>query len=138
MKALLIAIALSPVTGLLANGPTLQLDDTLNESQELAPQMQEEEVSLDRETIKTVQKELTARGFYTGTVDGIIGPQTERAIRKFQAARGMTDTGKLNNDTLTALTGPGENTENITDRNKEIQAQESTEQDRDSQKHKTH
>ena len=42
---------------------------------------------------KEMQKLLTARGFNTQGVDGIIGPNTIQAIRGFQASVGMVPDG---------------------------------------------
>ena len=46
---------------------------------------------------------LRARGTTTGKVDGKFGPETRRAVRKFQEAIGITVDGKPGNRTLTAL-----------------------------------
>ena len=40
---------------------------------------------------------------YEVTVDGVFGEGTERAVRKFQADRGLNVTGDLNSDTREAL-----------------------------------
>jgi peptidoglycan hydrolase-like protein with peptidoglycan-binding domain len=46
---------------------------------------------------------LTAYGYYTGAVDGIMGPQTKTAISKFQAAWGLPVTGSVTPEVLNAL-----------------------------------
>ena len=43
---------------------------------------------------KTLQRRLTARGYDTGGVDGVIGNNTKDAIRAFQADRGIAVTGE--------------------------------------------
>nr|MBA3324056.1 lytic murein transglycosylase [Paracoccaceae bacterium] len=40
-----------------------------------------------------MQQRLTARGFDTGGTDGIVGPDTTQAIRRFQATQGVTPDG---------------------------------------------
>ena len=55
------------------------------------------------QTIVAVQKELTQLGYYHGQVDGLIGPQTERAIRWFQSVDKLPVTGQIDDPTLKAL-----------------------------------
>ena len=49
------------------------------------------------------QKDLNAVGCWAGAVDGTLGPQTEQAIKEFQAAEGLTVDGKLGPQTEQAL-----------------------------------
>ena len=60
-------------------------------------------VTSSQETIVAVQKELTQLGYYHGPVDGLIGPQTERAIRWFQSVDKLPITGQMDDPTLKAL-----------------------------------
>ncbi|MGE0847129.1 MAG: peptidoglycan-binding protein [Flavobacteriaceae bacterium] len=43
-----------------------------------------------------LQKLLAALGYYDGTVDGIAGPRTQAAIRRYEAAEGLVETGDVN------------------------------------------
>jgi hypothetical protein len=52
---------------------------------------------------KTIQQELKDVGCYTGTVDGILGPQSDAAILAFQAASGLETDGELGPETEAAL-----------------------------------
>lgn len=52
---------------------------------------------------KEMQRLLTAKGFDTDGVDGIIGPNTIQAIRRFQASQGMTADGYPSYEVLTRL-----------------------------------
>lgn len=58
-------------------------------------------VSQDRN--KDIQTALKAAGFYTGTVDGKIGPRTKKAIIDFQKANGLKADGKVGPKTMAAL-----------------------------------
>ena len=53
--------------------------------------------------IIAVQKELSQLGYYHGPVDGLIGPQTESAIRWFQSVDKLPVTGQIDDLTLNAL-----------------------------------
>lgn len=135
MKAFIFALALLSMgagVNAWANGPTVKLDEPLNQM----PQKQQEQISLDRQTLKTVQKELTSRGYSTGKIDGVYGPRTERALLKFQAAQGLALTGQINQETIDALEIPDQ-TKGIGPRPvKKIQAQEES-KDSGSQTHQT-
>ncbi len=50
-----------------------------------------------------LQKRLTERGFDTGGSDGVIGPNTEEAIRAYQQSKGMATTGAPSRDLLRNL-----------------------------------
>jgi peptidoglycan hydrolase-like protein with peptidoglycan-binding domain len=50
-----------------------------------------------------VQKELTQLGYYHGQVDGLIGPEIERAIRWFQSVDNLPVTGQVDDPTSKAL-----------------------------------
>lgn len=43
----------------------------------------------DRSRVGTIQRRLARAGYYHGSVDGIMGPQTRRAMRAYQRDRGM-------------------------------------------------
>lgn len=53
-------------------------------------------------SVRDAQTQLNTRG-YTVSVDGIMGPQTARAIRSFQAEQGLRQTGMLDQQTMSAL-----------------------------------
>lgn len=57
---------------------------------------------VDSDTVRQVQKILTDRGFQTA-VDGMMGPRTQSALKKFQRAENLEPTGQLNRQTLIAL-----------------------------------
>ena len=54
-------------------------------------------------TVTEIQKRLKNWGYYTGTVDGVFGSQTEKAVRYFQQKNGLTVDGQVGSQTLAAL-----------------------------------
>ncbi len=59
--------------------------------------------SMSSELTFSVQKELTGLGYYHGPLDGVIGPETEAAVRWFQSVDKLPVTGEINDVTLRAL-----------------------------------
>lgn len=57
---------------------------------------------VDSSTVRQVQQVLNDRGFRTG-VDGLMGPRTQAALKRFQRARNLEPSGQLNRQTLIAL-----------------------------------
>jgi Putative peptidoglycan binding domain len=51
----------------------------------------------------SVQSELAQRGYYRGAIDGEIGSDSRKAIRTFQAAKGLPVTGMIDPKLLKAL-----------------------------------
>ena len=56
--------------------------------------------------ITSIQRELARLGLYTGSIDGLIGPQTRAAIAKWQNAAGIPATGEPTPELLLALQKP--------------------------------
>jgi hypothetical protein len=52
---------------------------------------------------RAVQAALAWRGFYSGRIDGVMGPETRSAIRSFQAHQGLPVTGQIDNRLIDAL-----------------------------------
>ena len=55
------------------------------------------------EDVKTVQEKLKRWGYYTGSVDGIYGPATKKAVEYFQRKNGLTADGIVGSKTYAAL-----------------------------------
>ena len=53
--------------------------------------------------VRAAQEKLSDMGYEVGTADGKIGPKTRAALRKFQADKGLSETGRLDDHTLSAL-----------------------------------
>lgn len=54
-------------------------------------------------TVTEIQTRLKAWGYYTGSVDGTYGSQTEKAVRYFQRSNGLSVDGQAGPETLAAL-----------------------------------
>jgi Putative peptidoglycan binding domain len=50
-----------------------------------------------------VQQALASRGYYAGALDGLVGPETQSAIREFQRDYGLPVTGDINSELIQAL-----------------------------------
>jgi len=58
---------------------------------------------LDQDLVRDAQRQLKALGFNPGAVDGNYGPQTEAALRAYQQAYRLPETGRLDDVTLRSL-----------------------------------
>lgn len=56
-------------------------------------------VHWSRQNIQKVQEKLSDEGYYHGKIDGVMGPQTDSAIRQYQKAQGLPVTGHLDSQT---------------------------------------
>jgi peptidoglycan hydrolase-like protein with peptidoglycan-binding domain len=56
-----------------------------------------------RLTTRQIQKALASAGYYKGSVDGKEGPQTKKAVKAFQQARGLKADGVVGSATSAAL-----------------------------------
>ena len=63
--------------------------------------------ALRRDDIRWAQVELRYRGLYQGSLDGVVGPETQRALSQFQKINGLGRTATLDAQTWGALTGSG-------------------------------
>src|SRR5437764_9899730 len=55
------------------------------------------------ETVRQVQEELRKRNLYFGNIDGQSSPVLVDALKRYQARKGFTVTGKVDRDTATSL-----------------------------------
>jgi peptidoglycan hydrolase-like protein with peptidoglycan-binding domain len=58
-----------------------------------------------KDDIRWAQFKLHTIGFYDGSLDGVVGPETKRAILGFQNSNSLERTGRLDQQTADALTG---------------------------------
>lgn len=68
-----------------------------------------EEMLNDEVTIKKIQKRLNDLGFRSGPVDGIKGPITTGALKRFQTNNGLETEGAITVETISALDIPSQN-----------------------------
>jgi peptidoglycan hydrolase-like protein with peptidoglycan-binding domain len=61
--------------------------------------------NLSKDDIRWAQVRLYVTGFYDGSLDGVVGPETKRAILGFQKSNSLERTGTLDQQTADALTG---------------------------------
>jgi peptidoglycan hydrolase-like protein with peptidoglycan-binding domain len=57
----------------------------------------------DESSVKQAQQALNDKGFNVGTPDGIAGPKTAAAVKKFQQQQNIGASGQLDQQTLAAL-----------------------------------
>jgi peptidoglycan hydrolase-like protein with peptidoglycan-binding domain len=58
-------------------------------------------------TVRQMQEDLRAAGFYSGPIDGRFGPRTSQALKDFQHSKGLSVTGRMDNRTQRALMAAG-------------------------------
>jgi hypothetical protein len=55
------------------------------------------------QVVANVQTQLSRDGYYTGPVDGVMGPMTRQAIAAFQADNGLAVTSTIDEPTIATL-----------------------------------
>jgi hypothetical protein len=55
------------------------------------------------DTVRDAQRALQDKGYDVGGVDGMMGPKTQSAVRQFQQQQGISSSGRLDQQTLSAL-----------------------------------
>lgn len=73
------------------------------------------------ESVRQLQQQLSAAGFNAGAADGIFGPNTEKAVRDFQRAKGLTVDGIAGPKTWGALGKSDVNTVGVRKLQQELQ-----------------
>ena len=58
-----------------------------------------------KDDIRWAQVELHMKGYYDGSLDGVAGPETKRALLRFQKSNGLEPTATLDQQTADALVG---------------------------------
>lgn len=60
-------------------------------------------LQVEADQIRDMQQKLNQQGFSAGQVDGLWGPNTSAALRRYQARNGLQQTGELDQKTLAVL-----------------------------------
>jgi peptidoglycan hydrolase-like protein with peptidoglycan-binding domain len=61
--------------------------------------------NLSKDDIRWAQVELYNLGLYNGSLDGAVGPETKRALLRFQKSNGLARTATLDQQTADVLIG---------------------------------
>ena len=64
--------------------------------------------NLSKDDIRWAQAELHYMGLYNGSLDGVMGPETKRALAAFQESNGLEETATLDQQTADPLVGAPE------------------------------
>jgi peptidoglycan hydrolase-like protein with peptidoglycan-binding domain len=95
------AIGIGGVTVSQAAG-TVENNSTMSAG---APQQGQTTVDLSKDDVRQAQLELRHLGLYNGSLDGVIGPQTKRALTQFQKDNRLEQTGTLDQLTMDTMFG---------------------------------
>ena len=72
-------------------------------NREAAPREYYQNQGYGRSESSSVQRELAQRGYYDGSIDGQIGPQSSRSIARYQRDQGLQETGNISESLLQSL-----------------------------------
>lgn len=81
--------------------------------QQSSGQSNTQALNLNSDQIRQVQQKLDESGFKAGQADGVLGRETENALRDFQKQKGLQQTGRPDNETLSALGVNGSAMQNV-------------------------
>jgi hypothetical protein len=62
-----------------------------------------DESQSDYSTIVAAQQRLADQGYYRGERDGVLSPELQKAVRRYQNTNGLRQTGYLDDDTLAVM-----------------------------------
>ena len=62
-----------------------------------------DESQSDYSTIVAAQQRLADQGYYRGETDGVLSPEMQKAVRRYQNTNGLRQTGYLDDDTLAVM-----------------------------------
>jgi peptidoglycan hydrolase-like protein with peptidoglycan-binding domain len=100
-SALVYGLFLAVSAGIVANA--LFLQPRQHPASLLPSEEEPRRLDLPDALVLSVQAALKEAGYYEGPLDGMLGPQTESAILKFEADAGRARTGEVTADFLAAI-----------------------------------
>ena len=62
-----------------------------------------DESQSDSSTVAAAQERLARQGYYRGETDGVLSPEMQKAVRRYQNTNGLRQTGDLDSDTLAVM-----------------------------------
>jgi len=98
MKKKFLAISFAIIFAIIGIGTTVVVGTCLNTTS-----IEVVQAALTKSQTRTVQTKLKRWGYYTGSVDGIYGNLTRKAVRLFQSKNGLTVDGIVGKQTAKAL-----------------------------------
>jgi len=98
------AMSMEALNALNANTTVIPLPDaTKPEVTVLSVSPAAEPVTTAKPSVQEIQTALKSAGYYTGAIDGKIGPKTKKAIEDFQKASNLKADGKVGSKTWSLL-----------------------------------
>jgi peptidoglycan hydrolase-like protein with peptidoglycan-binding domain len=67
------------------------------------PNSYTDEPQSEDSTIVAAQERLARQGYYHGDTDGVLSPEMQKAVRRYQSTNGLRQTGYLDSDTLAIM-----------------------------------
>lgn len=92
-----------PTLSLYADLYKCKSESVSTKSESVSVSTKSESVPFSKNALLEVQSKLKDMGYYSGTVDGVYGPQTARAIGTFQKDKNLPFTGNADSATLDVL-----------------------------------
>jgi peptidoglycan hydrolase-like protein with peptidoglycan-binding domain len=62
-----------------------------------------DESQSDDSTIIAAQERLARQGYYRGETDGVLSPEMQKALKRYQSTNGLRETGQLDSETLAVM-----------------------------------
>ena len=67
------------------------------------PNNYSDESQSDDSIIVAAQERLARQGYYRGETDGVLSPEMQKALKRYQSTNGLRQTGELDSDTLAVM-----------------------------------